>query len=223
MVMQGSHLWGKREVTIPMSAIDHVMADTVYPKLDRQSIEMLPTVPVKRHYDSSGDTYKKMGLVAKVFGEPDKAAEALTFVQTLHRDRIIKVLQAAVLVKDEDGTAHLSYTKDLDPKRSRIFGAVAGGLVGLLGGPVGAVIGAVAGAGVGSQASKFIDKGFSDQFLARLHAHLKPGSSALLVLVEHEFMLPLSEALRDIGGIILVQSLTDEDVQQLLAAIVAEP
>lgn len=222
LVMREGHLWGKKEVTIPISTIDHVMADTVYLKLDRQSIEMLPAVPVKRHYDSSGQKYKQIGLVAKVFDEADKAAEALEFVQTLHRDHIIKLLQAAVLVKDDDGTTHLQDTKNLDPKRSRVFGAVAGGLVGLLGGPVGVVIGALAGAGVGSLASKFIDKGFSDEFLTKLQASLKPGSSALLVLVEHEFMLPLSEALKETGGIVLEQSLTDEVVQQLLAEIEAE-
>ncbi len=69
LVMQEGHLRGKKEVTIPISTIDHVMADTVYLKLDRRSIEMLPAVPVKRHFDSSGEKYKQIGLVAKVFDE----------------------------------------------------------------------------------------------------------------------------------------------------------
>jgi sporulation protein YlmC with PRC-barrel domain len=53
LVMEEGHLWGKREVTVPVSAIDYLLEDTVYLKLDKSAIEQLPTVPVRRHYASS--------------------------------------------------------------------------------------------------------------------------------------------------------------------------
>jgi sporulation protein YlmC with PRC-barrel domain len=47
--LEEGHLWGKKEVTIPLSAVDRVEGDTVYLKLDKAAVEGLPTIPRKRH------------------------------------------------------------------------------------------------------------------------------------------------------------------------------
>lgn len=49
-VLEEGHLWGKKEVTVPVSAIDYLLEKTVYLKLNRKEVESLPTVPVKRHF-----------------------------------------------------------------------------------------------------------------------------------------------------------------------------
>lgn len=51
LVLQKGHLWGKKELTLPMSAIERIFEDTVYLKLDKKAIELLPTIPVKRFYN----------------------------------------------------------------------------------------------------------------------------------------------------------------------------
>jgi len=51
LVMREGHLWGEKEVVIPISAIDKTMGDTVYLKLDKHQIESLPTFPVHRRWD----------------------------------------------------------------------------------------------------------------------------------------------------------------------------
>jgi hypothetical protein len=48
LVMREGHLWGQRDVTIPISKIDRMEENTVYLKLDKESVEALPTVPVRR-------------------------------------------------------------------------------------------------------------------------------------------------------------------------------
>jgi sporulation protein YlmC with PRC-barrel domain len=48
LVLREGHLWGQKDVTIPISEVDHIEANTVYLKLDKHSIEALPTVPVWR-------------------------------------------------------------------------------------------------------------------------------------------------------------------------------
>jgi sporulation protein YlmC with PRC-barrel domain len=48
LVLREGHLWGQKDVTIPVSQIDHIEEDSVYLKLDKHSIEMLPTIPVHR-------------------------------------------------------------------------------------------------------------------------------------------------------------------------------
>jgi hypothetical protein len=46
-----SHQWGKKEVALPVSAIDSVGQDTVWLKIDKKAVGALPAVPVKRHSD----------------------------------------------------------------------------------------------------------------------------------------------------------------------------
>jgi sporulation protein YlmC with PRC-barrel domain len=46
LILREGHLWGQKDVTIPVSEIDRIEEDTVYLKIDKQRIEELPTVPV---------------------------------------------------------------------------------------------------------------------------------------------------------------------------------
>ena len=50
MVMREGHLWGKKDVTIPLSAMGELREDTVFLKLDKSQIESLPTLPVHRRW-----------------------------------------------------------------------------------------------------------------------------------------------------------------------------
>lgn len=48
IVLREGHLWGKKDVAIPISQVDHISDGTVYLDLDKASIESLPAIPVKR-------------------------------------------------------------------------------------------------------------------------------------------------------------------------------
>jgi sporulation protein YlmC with PRC-barrel domain len=48
LVLLTRHIFKQREITIPVSQIDHVDEDTIYLKLDRQSVGELPTTPIQR-------------------------------------------------------------------------------------------------------------------------------------------------------------------------------
>jgi len=50
MVLKEGHLWGKKEINVPISAIENAYEDRVELKLDKQAIEALPAIAVKRHY-----------------------------------------------------------------------------------------------------------------------------------------------------------------------------
>mgnify|MGYP001020461226 CR=1 FL=1 len=50
LVMREGHLWGKRDVIIPLSAMGDTREDTVFLKLDKHQIESLPTFPVQRRW-----------------------------------------------------------------------------------------------------------------------------------------------------------------------------
>jgi sporulation protein YlmC with PRC-barrel domain len=48
LVLREGHLWGKRDVSIPVSQIDHIEKDNVYLKLNKQRVEDLPTLEIHR-------------------------------------------------------------------------------------------------------------------------------------------------------------------------------
>jgi sporulation protein YlmC with PRC-barrel domain len=48
LVMRDGHLWEQEEVTLPVSAIERIEANTVFLKLAKEGVEALPAVPVKR-------------------------------------------------------------------------------------------------------------------------------------------------------------------------------
>ncbi len=48
LVLLERHIFKEREITIPVSQIDRIDEDTIYLKLDRKSIEELPTTPIQR-------------------------------------------------------------------------------------------------------------------------------------------------------------------------------
>ena len=50
LVMRKGHLWGKKDVIIPVSAMGETREDTVFLKLDKHQIESLPTFPVSRRW-----------------------------------------------------------------------------------------------------------------------------------------------------------------------------
>ena len=50
LVMREGHLWGKKDVILPISALGDTRDDTVFLKIDKHEIETLPTFPIHRHW-----------------------------------------------------------------------------------------------------------------------------------------------------------------------------
>jgi sporulation protein YlmC with PRC-barrel domain len=48
LVMRNGHLWGSRDVTVPIGQIKSVSGDTVYLKLDKSAVGALPAMKVRR-------------------------------------------------------------------------------------------------------------------------------------------------------------------------------
>lgn len=50
LVMREGHLWGKKDVIVPLSEMADTHDDTVFLKLDKHQIESLPTFPLQRRW-----------------------------------------------------------------------------------------------------------------------------------------------------------------------------
>ncbi|MEE8389364.1 MAG: DUF1269 domain-containing protein [Anaerolineae bacterium] len=156
-----------------------------------------------------------ISLLVYAYNEQDKAAQVLKALEELDKTGIIAVLNAAVLSMDKDGKVKWRETEDVDAKRGAIFGAIAGGLVGLLGGPAGVIVGAAAGAATGGVAAHKIDMGFSDEYLKEIQSSLKPDSSAIIALVEHEWVEKVIQELEEFEGQLFRQALKADIAAQL--------
>jgi uncharacterized membrane protein len=211
MIIEGGHLWERREIMIPLSAIERVgIEEIVFLNIDKETVGRLPAIPAAR-------SWKDVELIARVYEKEDAAAEALAFARKLQGARTIRMRGAAVVVKDQNGEVSIKETADLDARGGRILGAITGGLVGLLGGPVGAVIGALAGAGVGGAAAKRIDVGLPDEFLEEVQAYLQPGTSALIMLVQSHWAQSVSDSMASTHGTVLQQTISDAIVERFSA------
>lgn len=50
IILREGHLWGEKDVSIPLTQVDHISDGTVYLALDKSSIEALPAIPIKRWF-----------------------------------------------------------------------------------------------------------------------------------------------------------------------------
>ncbi len=214
IVLREGRLWGKRDLTLPVTIIDRVSEGKVYLKADKERIKALPAIPVKRSF---GYKDAKVELIVMVFEDENRAGEVLDKLRELAKGMALgHIRNAAVIVKDKEGEVSLHEADDIGPRRGMIFGAITGGLVGLVGGPVGVIVGATAGAATGRAASKRIDMGFSDRYLKGVQKRLTPGTSALVAIIEHEWRETIASELTKYGGQIFRQGLTDEIIAQYL-------
>jgi hypothetical protein len=111
-------------------------------------------------------------------------------------------------MRDGDDVAVL-HVSDLDDEQRAELRAAVGALVGLgVGGEEGAVAGALLGASVEADAPTA-----AEAVAANVLAELPEGSAALVLAIEHLWAIPLRDAVRGAGGVVLGhRSLTVEDL-----------
>jgi uncharacterized membrane protein len=154
-------------------------------------------------------------LVVAAFNETDKASEALKTLKSLQKDGVIRLINAAVMSRDTKGIVNVHETQDVGAGHGAVFGAIVGGLVGLLGGPVGAIVGAAAGAATGGVAADRIDMGFPNETLNEIKETLIPGSSAILALIQHQWVDRVVAEMENFGAALYRQALREEIAAQL--------
>jgi hypothetical protein len=120
----------------------------------------------------------------------------------------IRIIDAVFVMRDGDDVAVLSVS-DLDDEQRAELRAAVGALVGLgVGGEEGAVAGALLGASVDADAPTA-----AEAVAAGVLEELPEGSAALVLAIEHLWAIPLRDAVRGAGGVVLGhRSLTVEDL-----------
>jgi uncharacterized membrane protein len=153
-------------------------------------------------------------LIVAAFQDEKSAKEALKALKQAQRDRLIEIQNAAVLRKDENGKLHIRETADMGSGKGAALGGVAGAAIGLIAGPALLVPMAV-GAVVGGLTAKLRDSGFSDERLKALGENLKPGSSAIVAVVEHKWVAEVKKAMEEAGADAMTAALGADIAEQL--------
>jgi hypothetical protein len=120
----------------------------------------------------------------------------------------IRIIDAVFVMREDDEVSVVSVS-DLDDEQRRDLRAAVGALIGL--GLAGAE-GAVGGAALGALADPGAPSA-AEAVAAGLLDDLPEGSSALVLAIEHLWAIPLRDAVRDAGGVVLGhRSVTAEDL-----------
>ena len=151
-------------------------------------------------------------MLVVVFDSEDKAIEASRVLHELDRDGYVVVYDAAIVVKNPNGTTSVRRGGEYGPQGT-LTGVVLGSFIGLLVGPLGALggalgaaTGAVGGTLVGAL-SDFENVRVGSDFIEDASKELVPGKAALVAEIEEEEITPVDLRMEDLGGHVLRRSL----------------
>jgi uncharacterized membrane protein len=155
-------------------------------------------------------------LIIAAFQDETGASAALEQLKQAKKEKLVGIKDAAVLRKDVQGKLHVNEIGDMTGTRGGVTGGVVGAALGVLTG--GAVLAAAGiGALAGGLAAKLRDSGFNDQKLKKFGEGLKPGSSAIIAVIEHKWVAELEEDLQKAGAEILEEAISADIAAQLEA------
>jgi uncharacterized membrane protein len=149
-------------------------------------------------------TDEPVQVIVAVFQSEQGADTLLYELEAAQLSGYIGIQNAAILRRDQENKLHIREKGDWGPGQGAAAGAVLGALVGAIAGPGAIVVGA-AGAVIGSLAAKLRDSGFEDDRLQRLGDSLTPGTSALVVVVEHKWLADTETRIAEAGGDLVTQ------------------
>lgn len=158
-------------------------------------------------------------LIVLAFPSVSGAQEALSVLSNLQKQELIKLSDAATVVRKPDGKVKVRQAVDL-VGAGALGGAFWGMLIGLiflvpwLGLAIGAISGAIAG--------RYTDIGIDDKFIKEVGATIEPEHSALFMMVDRMTDDRVLPELQKFHPTVLRTNLSAEDEEKLKAAFGAE-
>jgi uncharacterized membrane protein len=158
-------------------------------------------------------------LIAIGYPDTSTAVQAEEEVQRLARDLVIQPDAVAEIIRNEDG--HIKTITNHHPVgKGATWGMFWGFLFGLL--FFVPFFGMAIGAGVGALIGNISKCGVDEAFQNQVREMLKPGTSALFIVVEQMTTDKAMGALSRYGGTVLKTSLSQQDEQHLQDALHGE-
>ncbi|HEX7080452.1 MAG TPA: DUF1269 domain-containing protein [Gammaproteobacteria bacterium] len=136
-------------------------------------------------------------LVAVVFDDETTAFDMRNRLLKMQKEYLIEMEDSVVVTRNQKGKTKLDQIVNLTSA-----GAVGGGFWGMLIGLIflNPLLGAAVGATAGALSGRFSDIGIDDAMMKELGRSLKPGSSALFVLVRRATVDKVLDGLKEFAG-----------------------
>ena len=137
------------------------------------------------------------------FAEPQLDGSVLDALEEASNAGLIRVVDFLGVYKDEAGEVLAAEMTELTEDEAISYGAWVGSLIGLgAGGEEGAEMGAIVGA---VSALDEYEYGLDEEALASIADDIPAGGAGLMLVVEHRWMIPMRDAMRAQGGILIAQ------------------
>ncbi len=154
-------------------------------------------------------------LMVIAFDHFDDARTAMKALRNLEHAGRIRFEDTAIVERDPDGTVHVKNEVSGTTETAALVGAVIGSLVTFAFPPLGMAIGAALGAAVGTS----LDTGVSGDFIDDVKTTLRPGRSALFLVVKQAEADAVMAALRPYRGDVIQTNLDSEAEEALRDAM----
>ena len=161
-------------------------------------------------------------LVAIVFKDESTAFEMRAALAKMQKQYLLNMEDAVVVTRDENGKTRLHEASNLTAAGA-VHGAFWGMLLGLL--FLNPLLGAAVGAGAGAISGRFTNIGIDNKMVKDVGDSLKPGTSALFVLVRKMTADTVLDGLKEFAGRgrVFQTSLDKDDEKALREALEAPP
>jgi uncharacterized membrane protein len=159
-------------------------------------------------------------LLAIAYPDQGTAEQAMGTVQELQSELIIQAEQVAAISRDLEGKYHVHTNHGSGAGVGAWWGGFWGFLFGLL--FFIPFAGLALGAGMGALFGHFGDKGIDKAFQQQVRDYVKPGTSALFLVIEQATPDKAIAAMQQYGGTVIRTSLSDEDTKRLQDALQPE-
>jgi uncharacterized membrane protein len=156
-------------------------------------------------------------LVVILFDKEEDAGRVRQALRSEQHADYLHLDDSAVVVKDHGGHVHVRNEVDTGVKWGALGGALLGPILLFMFPVVGIAAGALGGALVG----KTLDLGVDQSFVKEVSAALKPGTSALFIMVRSDNPGPVIEALKPYKGTLYQTSFSTE-AEESLKRVLAE-
>jgi len=155
-------------------------------------------------------------LLVLKFDSEDGAAQMRDRLLSLQKQQLITIEDAAIMKKDANGKPKLEQLNNMAG-----VGALGGAFWGMLFGLLFFVpfLGLAVGAATGAIAGGMSDVGIDDKFIKSVGESITPGTSALFLLVNSAVLDKVLEQTKDLKYEVLQTNLTQENEDNLRAAI----
>ena len=154
-------------------------------------------------------------LIVMAFDHFADARNALNALRGLERQGRIRFEDTAIVERDPDGTAHVKNEVSGTTETAAAVGALLGSFLTFMFPPLGLVVGAAIGAAIGAS----LDTGVSGDFVNEVKQTLRPGRSALFLVVKEADADAVLAALRGFRGDVIQTTLDSEAEEALRLAL----